>query len=130
MGKTEIVAIYVALNLILAVFLMMRVGQKRQSNKVSLGDGGNSEVLSRMRAHANFVENAPLNLLGLLAMAALGAPVWALHLFGAGFFFGRLAHAHGMDGNNALGKGRIVGAALTLLSHLGQAGVLLYLALT
>ena len=48
-------------------WLAWRVGQKRLSEKVSIGDGGNPAVLARMRAHANYVEFTPfvLILIGL-----------------------------------------------------------------
>jgi len=42
----EIVALYVALNLILAPILMFRVGQVRQSEKVSIGNGQSPELAS------------------------------------------------------------------------------------
>ena len=127
MSPQEIIALYVALNLILAPILMVRVGQVRMSEKVSLGDGGNKVVISRMRAHANFTENAPLALIGLIALAGLGAASIALHIFGAAFTFGRVAHAHGMAAKNGEGVGRVIGAMLTLLTFVGIAGYLLYL---
>jgi len=130
MTLLEIVALYVALNLILAPILMMRVGQVRSSEKVSIGDGGSQLVLSRMRAHANFVESTPLVLIGLFALAGLSAAPLALHIIGGGFTFGRVAHAHGMAQENALGKGRIVGALLTLLSFLAIAFYALFLIIT
>lgn len=125
----QIVGLYVALNLLLAPVLMMRVGQQRLAKKVSLGDGGDATVLARMRAHANFTENAPLALIGLIALAMLSASSIALHIFGAAFTFGRVAHAHGMGGENANGKGRGIGALLTLLTFIGMAGYLLFLVL-
>lgn len=130
MTHFEITGLYVALNLLLAPFLMMRVGQQRLAKKVSLGDGGDATVLARMRAHANFTENAPLALIGLIALAMLSASSIALHIFGAAFTFGRVAHAHGMAGKDANGIGRGIGALLTLLTFVGMAGYLLYLVFT
>jgi len=131
MENLEIVALYVALNMLLAPYLMLRVGQERIAKKVSLGDGGEKSVLARMRAHANFTENAPLALIGLFALAMMsGVHAIALHIFGAAFFLGRLAHAHGMAAKNAGGKGRTLGALVTLLTYLGQALYLIYLIAT
>jgi len=130
MTTFQIVAFYMALNLILACILILRVGTQRTDKKVSLGDGGDNLLLSRIRAHANFTENAPLALIGLIGLAMMNGHVLALHIFGAGFFFGRLLHAQGMGGKNALGKGRMFGALLTLLTLLGQALYLLYLVFT
>lgn len=124
----QIVALYIALNMILAPFLMYRVGQVRLGKKINLGDGGDDLMLSRIRAHGNFTENAPLALLGLLGLAMLGAHPIALHVFGAAFFIGRILHAMGMAGS--FGQGRLVGTLLTLLSFVGQAVYILVLIFT
>lgn len=126
----QIVALYVALNLILLPILMLRVGQKRISGKVNLGDGGDAGLLARIRAHANFTETTPFALIGLVALAMLSAPSLMLHIFGAAFTFGRVAHAHGMAQEGAVGKGRTLGALLSLLTFLGMAGCLLFLIFT
>ena len=44
---------------LLNIWLMIRVGQVRTSEKVSVGDGGNEKVIRRMRAHSNYIETAP-----------------------------------------------------------------------
>jgi len=124
----QIVALYIALNLILAPLLMFRVGQIRLGKKINLGDGGDALMLSRIRAHGNFTENAPLALLGLIGLAMLNAHPIALHIFGAAFFIGRILHAMGMAGS--FGQGRLVGTLLTLLTFLGQAAYLLFLIFT
>ena len=126
MTNVEIIGLYVGLNLLLAVILMVRVGPARIKEKVSLGDGGNSLVIARMRAHANFTESAPFVLIGLMALSSLGASAMALHIFGGAYTFGRVAHAHGMAQENATGVGRTIGALLTALVLLGIALKLLY----
>ncbi len=109
------------------VWLMVRVGQVRRSQQVSVGDGGNDHLIKRMRAHANFGESTPI-LLVLIAALELsgwgGAWLWA-----AGYIFmlGRIAHGFGMDGGK-LGKGRMIGTLITMLLLLGLAGVALYAA--
>lgn len=130
MTAFQIIALYTALNLILVCALMLRVGSQRIGKKVSLGDGGDSHLIARIRAHGNFIETAPLALIGLIALAFMNAPTLALHIFGATFFIGRILHAHGMEQKDSLGKGRTVGASLTLLTFLGQALFLLYLVFT
>ena len=123
----QIVALYVALNLILAIVLMMRVGLMRSKEKVNIGDGGSAPLFARIRAHANFVENAPLALIGLFALAGLSAAPIALHIFGGVFTFGRVAHAHGMAQKDASGIGRVIGALTAMLTLLGMALYMLYL---
>lgn len=100
------------------IWLMIRVGQVRTSEKVSVGDGGNDKVIRRMRAHANFGESLPIVLI-LIAVIELasGSPTW-LWVIGGVYMLGRIAHGVGMDGG-ALGKGRMVGTILTLLVMLG-----------
>jgi uncharacterized membrane protein YecN with MAPEG domain len=107
---------------------MFRVGQVRIGKKINLGDGGDALMLSRIRAHGNFTENAPLALLGLIGLAMLSAHPIALHIFGAGFFIGRILHAMGMAGS--FGQGRLIGTLLTLLTYFGQAAYLLFLIFT
>lgn len=103
------------------IWLMMRVGQVRTSEKVSVGDGGNEKVIRRMRAHANFGESLPIVLI-LIAVIELasGSPTW-LWIVGGLYMLGRLAHGLGMDGGK-LGKGRMVGTIVTLLVMLGLGG--------
>lgn len=128
MTLMQIAAFYIALNLLLAPILMYRVGQIRIGKDIHLGDGGDKLLLSRMRAHANFAENAPLALLGLIGLAMLQAHPIALHIFGAGFFIGRVLHAMGMA--ERLKQGRLIGTVLTLLNYFGQAIYLLILVFT
>jgi uncharacterized protein len=105
---------------LLNIWLGMRVSQLRRFYKVSIGDGGEPALTSRIRAHANFVEYAPffLILLALVEMAA-GSATW-LWLVAIVFIVGRLMHAFGMDrpGGNGL---RVGGMAATWLTLLGLA---------
>lgn len=82
---------------VLNFWLAWRVGQKRMSENVMMGDGGNPAVIARMRAHANFIEYTPivLILIGLIELAT-GTHIW-LWVVGAIFLLGRIAHAIGMD---------------------------------
>lgn len=103
------------------IWLMMRCGQARTKESVSIGDGGSEFVIRRMRAHANFVESAPFVLVLIAALEATGGTnnwLWGL---GIVYIVGRLAHGLGMDGG-ALGKGRMVGTLTSMLTLLGLAG--------
>ena len=95
---------------LLHLWLATRVGQVRRSEGVSIGDGGNERVVRRMRAHANFTENAPLVLLLVLAIElGVGASPW-LWAAAALFLVARVLHAIGMDGWS---PGRTIGTTLT-----------------
>jgi uncharacterized membrane protein YecN with MAPEG domain len=102
---------------ILSLWLMIRVGQVRVSEKVNVGDGGNEKVLRRMRAQANFVENTPfvLALIAVIELTGKGTP-WLAYV-AAVYFVGRIAHAFGMEGGQ-FGIGRTVGTIVTLLTML------------
>ncbi|MEH6790001.1 MAPEG family protein [Parasphingorhabdus sp.] len=101
------------------IWLMIRVGQVRTSEKVSIGDGGNEKVIRRMRAHSNYIESAPfvLLLVGAIELASTTSPVW-LWLVGGLYLLGRVAHGVGMD-DGKFGKGRMIGTMVTLLTLLG-----------
>ncbi len=99
---------------ILNLWLGWRVGQRRMSEKVSIGDGGNPAVIARMRAHANFVEYTPfvIILIGLIELGA-GSTMW-LWVVSVAYILARLAHAFGMD-RPAPNPFRMVGILATML---------------
>ena len=103
------------------IWLMVRCGQARTKESVSVGDGGTEVVIRRMRAHANFVESAPFVLILIAALElTVGTNNWLWSL-GILYIVGRLAHGLGMDGGS-LGKGRMVGTLITFVTLLGLAG--------
>jgi uncharacterized protein len=105
---------------LLNFWLAWRVGQKRMSEKVSIGDGGNPAVIARMRAHANYVEFTPfvLILIGLIELA-VGTQLW-LWAVGAIYLLGRIAHGLGMD-RPSPNQFRNIGILVTMLAMLGLA---------
>ena len=113
--------IFAGVAAILNIWLAIRVGQVRGSEKVSIGDGGNEAVIRRMRAHSNYVEFTPfvLILIGVSELAHSGAPapLW-LWIVSAVYFLGRIGHGLGMDGGR-FSKGRSIGTITTMLTLLG-----------
>ena len=102
------------------LWLMIQCGQARTAEKVSVGDGGNEMVIRRMRAHANFIESAPIVLILIAALElTCGTTTW-LWAVSIAYTIGRLLHPLGMDGG-ALEKGRMIGTILTMLTLLGLA---------
>ena len=79
-------------------WLSARIGKLRGLYKVSVGDGGHEPLLRRMRAQANFIENAPFFLLLLAGLELSGGNRFALGLAAAIFILARIAHGVGMDG--------------------------------
>ena len=94
--------------------LALKVIGIRRRDKVSVGDGGNEELLRAMRAQANLLEYAPLTLI-LFACAELNGVHWIiLAILAVAFIAGRLLHPTGIKAANAPGKARVMGMILTL----------------
>jgi uncharacterized membrane protein YecN with MAPEG domain len=76
--------------------LVIRVSRGRLQYRISVGDGGNKDMLARCRAHANFSEYVPLLLvlMGLLE-ASNGNPL-LLAIIGVLLILFRIFHAIGM----------------------------------
>lgn len=102
------------------IWLSIRIGMLRTARKISIGDGGDMELIARMRAQANFIENTPimLVLIAVIELARTGN-IYLMGVAGA-FMLGRVAHGVGMDGG-PLGALRGVGTLVTMLSQLGLA---------
>ena len=116
-----ITLLYAALCTLLILVLAGRVIAARWKHKVGLGDGGNSELNRRVRAHANAVEYVPLALILLGGMELNGYPVAAIHGFGATLLVSRLLHAWGLSRSAGSSPGRFLGTLLTLLLMIAMA---------
>ena len=110
-----ITMLYAGLCTILVVFLAVRVAQWRHRHKIGLGDGGDRELLKRVRAHANAVENMPLALLLLGGMELNGYNSGLVHGFGAVLVASRMAHAWGLSHTSGTSRGRLMGSLFTWL---------------
>ena len=104
------------------IWLSMRIGRVRTSEKISIGDGGNDLLARRMRAQLNFAENTPLVLILMAAIEIAGRGGMWLKAVGAIYALGRVAHGIGMDGTG-FEKGRMIGTIVTMLTQLGLAVV-------
>ena len=102
------------------IWLSIRCGQVRTAEKVSVGDGGNDKLIRRMRAHANFNENAPIVLIMIAALEFAHPGSSALAAVAGVFMLGRVAHGLGMEGGT-FGSGRLIGTLITLFTLLGLA---------
>ncbi|MEQ3650755.1 MAPEG family protein [Hyphomonas sp.] len=98
MTSLEAAGVYVAINMLLLIYLAFRVVSVRQSAKVSIGTGGNEMLELRTRVHGNATEYIPSMLVGLVVMALMGLPVWILHVAGGVFTLGRVMHIIGLGG--------------------------------
>ncbi|WP_455812974.1 MAPEG family protein [Pseudomonas graminis] len=111
-------ALYVVLGTLFILKFLLDVVRLRRQYRVSIGDGGVSDLQLAIRIHGNAVENIPIALFLLVMMEMNGADIWMLHLLGLFFFFGRLMHAYGLRSRTVLWRRN--GMVLTLLSLLGM----------
>lgn len=125
-----ITAVYAGLLAILFVALSIRVISVRRGQRISLGDGGNTELLKRVRAHGNFAEYAPLAVLLLALCESLRAPPLLLHALGAAHLLGRCAHAYAVSSSPPVMPFRVGGMLLTFIPMLILAGTCLWLGLS
>ncbi|WBQ10375.1 MAPEG family protein [Hyphomonadaceae bacterium ML37] len=110
--------LYVGLNLLILLVLGLLVMARRNKSQVGIGDGGDAGLIRASRAHANGSEWTPAALIGLVAAAALGAPVIAIHVLGGMLTVGRVLHGWGLSRNSGRSFGRVLGALLTLIVYI------------
>jgi uncharacterized protein len=81
---------------LLFFLLSLHVVRGRMATKVSLGDGGDPTLITRIRTHGNFAEYMPLALLLLALCEISNANRQVLVTAGAVLVLARLSHAIGM----------------------------------
>jgi uncharacterized membrane protein YecN with MAPEG domain len=105
-----VTALYGGLLGLLGIAIAVVVGRVRGATGISIGDGGNIELIVAMRRQANFVEFVPLSLIliGLLELNGVGSI--AIHALGAGLLIARLCHAIGFRSDESMMIFRQIGA--------------------
>lgn len=117
MHELEVTTFTAAVCGLIYLVLSYRVSQSRMANRVTMGDGGNPDLLTRMRTQANFGEYVPII---LILMALIEFEVGYSVLLGivsAVTILARVLHAIGM-GRPAPNPFRISGTAGTWLALL------------
>ena len=110
---------------IIYMVLWMRVTSKRAEMGQSIGDGGDVDLLLRIRQHGNCAEWTSFLLLLMILAEGIGAPALYLHIGGALLVLGRIAHPFGLKKDNAghvlryVGNGSNMLATLNLMICLG-----------
>ena len=89
-----------AASTLLNIWLGGRIAALRKEFRVSVGDGGQESLLRRMRAQANFIENAPFVLILLGGLELSGANRAGLAAVAVIFIVARILHPIGMDGGD------------------------------
>ena len=112
------VSLYAGISLLLLLALGFNISLKRRALKTGIGDGGDEKLACAVRAHANHAEWFPGVMIGLIIVALIGIPAYAIHLVGGAFSLGRVLHAWGMLSTPGPSFGRLSGSLLTYLSTL------------
>lgn len=108
-------ALYVALGALMLVVMSVRIITVRRRLKIGLGDGGERQLLQRMRVQGNAVETLPIQLLMLVMLEWMGVGHAWLHGFGVAIIASRTLHAVGLSRSPGTSFGRFVGTAISLL---------------
>lgn len=110
-----ITLLYAGLLGLMNIGVAFPAGRLRGKTGVSVGDGGNADLLVAMRRHGNFSEFVPLALIliGLLEMNGVSAT--AIYTFGALLVVFRLCHAFGLKADSISDPLRGIGAGGTAL---------------
>ena len=92
---------------LLTVVLGLKVARLRGAKRVSLGDGGDKDLTTAIRAHGNLVEWAPICLL-LIWLTHGSYGDLSVAILAVILTVGRLCHAGGLLG--FVPSGRVIGA--------------------
>jgi uncharacterized membrane protein YecN with MAPEG domain len=114
-----IASFYGALLALLIVWLSLRVIKLRQSKKIGLGDGGETQLQIAIRAQGNATEYIPISLILLLLLELNKAYIPLIHIAGIVVVISRLLHARGLITSNI--TYRVLGMQLTLFALIGLA---------
>jgi len=122
-------ALYTALQALIAIGLVVPVGQLRGKTNISLGSGGNPALETAIRRHQNWCEHVPIALLLMALLELNGGSAGLLHGLGAALLVARILHPIGLDATEMRRPLRGIGAFGTLLVTLVAAIALLLTAL-
>ncbi len=117
--------IYAALCALILMGLSGYVIKARFSMRIGLGDGGDPDMLRRVRIHSNFVEYVPMALLLIYFVQQAGFSGWVVHVLGSVLVLARLAHVWGLLGSSGASAGRLTGTAGTFGVIIAAATLLL-----
>ena len=120
MTPIPITLLTAAVAVALHIWLGARVVRSRREHNVKIGDGGNEAVLRRMRAQANFNENAPFFLILLGGLELSGGNHLVLGVLAAAFILARIAHPIGMEGPHVV-RWRMVGMITSMTALIALA---------
>ncbi|GAB6195695.1 MAPEG family protein [Lysobacter xanthus] len=108
-----VTSIVAGLHGLLLLTLLWPIVALRRGRKIGLGDGGDPQLLRRIRVHANFIEYVPFALLLLALLEGTGLRRDAVAALGAALLLARVLHALGLSRSGGYSIGRFWGTLLT-----------------
>lgn len=103
---------------VIYMILWIRVTSKRSTLAQSIGDGGDTDLLLRIRQHGNCAEWSCFLLILMILSEGMGAPGLYLYIGGALLVLGRIAHPFGLKKDNTAHVLRYVGNGSNMLATL------------
>ena len=96
-STVPIVALYAGILGLLAAALTLNVILNRVRSGVESGDGGVPSLMQAMRAHGNFVEQAPIALMLIACAESAGARPLVVNILGVALLVARFASAWALN---------------------------------
>ena len=96
-STVPVFAFYAAILGLLAAVLTLNVILNRVRSGVESGDGGVPGLMQALRAHGNFVEQAPIALILLASAEIAGARPLVVNILGVALLVARLASAWALN---------------------------------
>ncbi len=110
-----VTSLYAGILGLIYVGLSVYVILGRFKHQVNLSDGGNEDMLKRIRIHANFMEYVPIVLILMVLGEVEGVSETFIHVLGGVLVLSRVMHFLGILNIIPSVLGRRGGMALTLL---------------
>jgi uncharacterized membrane protein YecN with MAPEG domain len=117
----SVTAVYALPLAVIFLVHFFRIAGMRQALGVAMGDGGNTQLQTRIRCHGNFIEWVPMVLIAMMLAEGNGAPAMYLHASGALLVLGRLIHPFGMKADQASNPLRFAGNTMNILALVNAA---------
>jgi uncharacterized membrane protein YecN with MAPEG domain len=125
MSVPLIVTPYAAVLGLLGAALTVNVIVNRVKSGVAAGDGGAPKLAQAIRAHGNFIEQAPLALIVLVLAEEAGARPLAINLLGVLLVVSRIVNAAALNRTLANTRMRVAGGGLGIVTLTGASIVAL-----
>ena len=112
-------AVYASIAAFIIVWLSLNVIKVRTAKQISMGDGGDQDLITAIAAQFNAIEYIPIALLLLFSLEYSNANLILVHALGSALIIGRVIHAKAILAGNL--KSRVLGMQITIWTIIGLA---------